>query len=128
MINNKSLITMNSNKELSNGDDSCVEKLSAKLDMVMARLDDVVSMLFYAKPTMTVEEAALYLGITRCTFYKIARKYHIKCSRPTKGKKYYRKEDLDAWLQSDTGKDGLNEEDYDDENDADDEMSNPFKL
>jgi excisionase family DNA binding protein len=118
---------MNSNKELSNGEDSCVEKLSAKLDMVMARLDDVVSMLFYAKPTMTVEEAALYLGITRCTFYKIARKYHIKCSRPTKGKKYYRKEDLDDWLLSYTGEDGLNEKEHK-ESDAIDEMSNSFKL
>jgi excisionase family DNA binding protein len=119
---------MENNQPLStNNVDQLAEFLSHKLDNITDRLNDIMSLLFYAKPTMTVEEAALYLGVTRCTFYKIARKYHLKCSRPTKGKKYYRKEDLDDWLLSYTGEDGLNEKEHK-ESDAIDEMSNSFKL
>jgi excisionase family DNA binding protein len=70
---------------------------------MLNRLDNIESMLFCSKVLLTVEEAALYLGITKSGFYKVARKYNIKCSRPTNGKKYFKKEDLDEWLSTSSG-------------------------
>lgn len=48
----------------------------------------------------TVEDAALYLGITPSHLYKLVRKYDIPHSRPTNGRIFFNKEDLDRWVKS----------------------------
>jgi excisionase family DNA binding protein len=83
-------------------DQQWAEQFSGKLDMVLSRLDNIVSMLFYNKDVLTADEAAMYLGLTKSSFYKVVRKYGIKCSRPTHGKKYFLRTDLEAWLKSRT--------------------------
>jgi excisionase family DNA binding protein len=86
--------------EQMNAPNQWAERCSQKLDMVLARLDAVVSMLFFSKEVLTADEAAMYLGLTKSTFYKVARKYSIRYSRPTHGKKYYKRADLDEWLRT----------------------------
>lgn len=76
------------------------ERCSVKLDMVLSRMDQILSMLFYTKGTLTVMEAALYLGMTTGHLYKVVRKYNIPHSRPTNGRIFFNKEDLDRWIKS----------------------------
>ena len=54
----------------------------------------------YLKGTFTVEDAALYLGITTSHLYKLVRKYDIPHSRPTNGRIFFNKEELDKWIRS----------------------------
>lgn len=79
------------------------ERCSYKLDMVLSRLDRVMSMLFHTKALLTTEEAAMYLGITTGHLYRIVRKFDIPHSRPTNGKIYFKKEELDHWVAARTG-------------------------
>lgn len=78
------------------------ERCSYKLDMVLSRLDRIVSMLFHTKAVLTTEEAAMYLGITTGHLYRMVRKFNIPHTRPTNGKIYFRKEELDRWIASRT--------------------------
>ena len=50
--------------------------------------------------TFTVEDTALYLGITPSHLYKLVRKYDIPHSRPTNGRIFFSKEELDKWIKS----------------------------
>lgn len=78
------------------------ERCSYKLDMVLSRLDGIVSMLFHTKAVLTTEEAAMYLGITTGHLYRVVRKFNIPHTHPTNGKIYFRKEELDRWIASRT--------------------------
>ena len=78
------------------------ERCSYKLDMVLSQLDRIVSMLFHTKAVLTTEEAAIYLGITTGHLYRMVRKFNIPHTRPTNGKIYFRKEELDSWIASRT--------------------------
>ena len=53
------------------------ERCSVKLDKLLSRVDQLIGMLFHLKGTFTVEDAALYLGITTSHLYKLVRKYDI---------------------------------------------------
>ncbi|MFS2832790.1 helix-turn-helix domain-containing protein [Bacteroides uniformis] len=76
------------------------ERCSVKLDKLLSRVDQLIGMLFHLKGTFTVEDAALYLGITPGHLYKLVRKYAIPHSRPTNGRIFFSKEDLDKWIKS----------------------------
>lgn len=76
------------------------EKYSSKLDMVLSQLDRVISMLFHTKAVLTTEEAAMYLGVTTGHLYRLVKRYGIPYNRPSNGKLYFRKDDLDKWLES----------------------------
>ncbi len=76
------------------------ERCSVKLDKLLSRVDQIIGLLFHLKSTLTVEEAALYLGITSSHLYKLVRKYDIPHSRPTNGRIFFNKEDLDKWIKS----------------------------
>ncbi len=78
-------------------------RCSYKLDMVLSRLDRVLSMLFHTKALLTTEEAAMYLGITTGHLYRIVRKFDIPHSPQTNGKIYFKKEELDRWVATRTG-------------------------
>lgn len=75
------------------------ERCSYKLDMVLSRIDKIISMLFHTKNVLTADEAAMYLGVTTGHLYRMARKHNIPHTRPTHGKIYFQKTDLDKWLQ-----------------------------
>lgn len=76
------------------------ERCSVKLDMLISRVDRMTSLLFHMKGTFTADDAALYLGITPGHLYKLVRKYGIPHSRPTNGRIFFNKEDLDGWIRS----------------------------
>lgn len=76
------------------------ERCSVKLDMLLTRVDRMTSLLFHLKGTFTVDDAAIYLGITPSHLYKLVRKYDIPHSRPTNGRIFFNKEDLDNWVKS----------------------------
>lgn len=76
------------------------ERCSVKLDILLSRMDKLTGLLFYLKGTFTVEDAARYLGITVSHLYKLVRKYDIPHSRPTNGRIFFNKEDLDKWIKS----------------------------
>ncbi len=78
------------------------ERCSVKLDKLLSRVDRLTGMLFHLKGTFTVEDAALYLGITPGHLYKLVRKYDIPHSRPTNGRIFFSKEELDRWVKSRT--------------------------
>lgn len=74
------------------------ERCSYKLDMVLSRVDRIVAMLFHTKAVLTSDEAAMYLGITTGHLYRMVRKYNIPHTRPTNGKIYFQKQELDNWI------------------------------
>jgi len=76
------------------------ERCSVKLDKLLSRVDRLTGMLFHLKGTFTAEDAALYLGITTSHLYKLVRKYDIPHSRPTNGRIFFNKEELDKWIRS----------------------------
>lgn len=106
------------------------ERCSYKLDMALSRLDRIVSMLFHTKAVLTTEEAAMYLGITTGHLYRMVRKFNIPHTRPTNGKIYFRKEELDRWIASRTEVSETSEmadfETADDGNDAEAPMTDMY--
>jgi len=101
MSNKKPIVTMSDQKK-EDKEMSWGERCSYKLDMVLSRLDRIVSMLFHTKAVLTTEEAAMYLGITTGHLYRMVRKFNIPHTRPTNGKIYFSKEELDRWIASRT--------------------------
>lgn len=106
------------------------ERCSHKLDMVLSRLDRIVSMLFHTKAVLTTEEASMYLGITTGHLYRMVRKFNIPHTRPTNGKIYFRKEELDGWIASRTeaaeGFDSSEPGSADDKNDTEPPMTDMY--
>ena len=94
----KNKVTMNEQQIIT--DTQWGERCSVKLDKLLSRVDRLIGMLFHLKGTFTVEDAALYLGITPSHLYKLVRKYDIPHSRPTNGRIFFNKEDLDRWIKS----------------------------
>lgn len=80
-------------------DNQWAERCSYKLDVVLSRLDKIISMLFHTKTVLTTDEAAMYLGVTTGHLYRMVRKHKIPHTRPTNGKIYFQKTDLDKWLR-----------------------------
>lgn len=95
---NQAITTMNEQQIIT--DTQWGERCSLKLDILLSRVDKLTRLLFHLKGTFTVEDAAMYLGITPSHLYKLVRKYDIPHSRPTNGRIFFNKEDLDRWIKS----------------------------
>jgi excisionase family DNA binding protein len=52
------------------------------------------------KPVLNLQEASLYLGISKTYLYKLNSQNKIPYCRPNEGKITYQKEDLDKYLKS----------------------------
>jgi excisionase family DNA binding protein len=50
------------------------------------------------KPFMTVDEACLYLGISKSSMYKYMHGRKIPFFKPNNKKAYFKPEDLDSWV------------------------------
>lgn len=98
-VESKNKVTMNEQQQTIT-DTQWGERCSVKLDKLLSRVDRLIGMLFHLKGTFTVEDAALYLGVTPSHLYKLVRKYDIPHSRPTNGRIFFNKEDLDKWIKS----------------------------
>lgn len=75
------------------------ERCAIKLDTLMTRVDRLTSLFFCLKSTFTVEDAAMYLGLTPDYMRKMTHDLGIPHTKPTGGRIYYNKEALDAWLR-----------------------------
>lgn len=54
-----------------------------------------------AKPWLTIDEAAAYLSISKSLLYKLNLSSNpIPFSKPTEGRIYYKRKDLDSWLEN----------------------------
>lgn len=51
------------------------------------------------KPFLTLDEAALYIGISKSSLYKLTHKKEITYSRPTGRNIFFERSDLDTWLR-----------------------------
>jgi len=70
--------------------------------LILAKLNEIISKLDGktkpVKDTMNLTEAAEYLNLSPSTLYKKTHKLEIAFLKPNGKKIYFRKEDLDNWL------------------------------
>lgn len=52
------------------------------------------------KEVLTVEEAVKYMGISKPTLYKLTSEHKIPFYKPTEGKNYFKRTELNEWLLS----------------------------
>ncbi|MGC4100382.1 helix-turn-helix domain-containing protein [Ferruginibacter sp.] len=58
------------------------------------------ALLLSQKNFLTVEELAVYAGITKSWIYKLTSAGLLKCSKPTGKKLYFKRTEIDDWLLS----------------------------
>jgi len=63
------------------------------------RLETVENILFLGKEVLNLEEAAIFLGITKSSLYKMTDEQTIPFYRPRGDLVYFEKKDLLAWLR-----------------------------
>lgn len=68
------------------------------LSELIEHLESVEKYMFYGKDILTVEESAIYLGISKSTLYKLTSSGKINVTKPNGKKAYIVKEDLDSWM------------------------------
>ena len=68
------------------------------LSELIEHLESVEKYIFFGKETLTLEESAIYLGISKSTLYKLTSAGELATIK-RKGKiKYIAKEELDRWI------------------------------
>lgn len=73
-----------------------VHKIEAQLERIMRVLDEFE---MHKKEIMHLEDAALYLGISKSTLYKLTCSKRIPFYRSEGGKLiYFKRSDLEAWM------------------------------
>jgi len=50
------------------------------------------------KPVLTIEEAALYTGLSKAYIYKLTSASQIPHYKPSGGRIYFKKTELEAWM------------------------------
>lgn len=66
----------------------------------MQRIADLIAdrVIIAAKEVLTRDEAARYMGIHIDRFYRLTTMHQFPQYKPTGGKCYYRRKDLEEWL------------------------------
>ena len=73
--------------------------LSKKVDGLIQRITVLENVLCSGKEVLTLEEAALFMGISRSTLYKMTHKNVIPFFRPNGKLIYFEKSELLAWMR-----------------------------
>jgi len=73
--------------------------LSKKVDDLIQRIIVLENVLCSGKEVLTLEEAALFMGISRSTLYKMTHKNVISFFRPNGKLIYFEKSELLAWMR-----------------------------
>ena len=73
--------------------------LSKKVDDLLQRIIVLENTLCLGKEVLTLEEAALFMGISRSTLYKMTHKNVIPFYRPNGKLIYFEKSELLAWMR-----------------------------
>lgn len=68
-------------------------------DEIMLRLERIERYaILGAKEVLTINEAALLLGMAPDTVRRMARKHEFPCYKPNKKTVYFKKSDLEGWM------------------------------
>ena len=73
--------------------------LSKKVDDLIQRIIVLENVLCSGKEVLTLEEAALFMGISRSTLYKMTHSSAIPFYRPNGKLIYFEKSELLAWMR-----------------------------
>ncbi len=76
-----------------------VKSLIMENEKLQHRLQIVENVLFAGKEVLTLEEAAIFLGMTKSAMYKMTHKQVIPFYRPNGKMVYFEKSELLAWLR-----------------------------
>ncbi len=77
-----------------------VKALIMENETLKHRLQIVENTLFAGKEVLTLEEAAIFLGMTKSAMYKMTHKQVIPFYRPNGKMVYFEKSELLAWLRA----------------------------
>jgi excisionase family DNA binding protein len=75
------------------------ETLLLKIESHERRIEIMEDLLRDAKQVLTLEEAALYLGISKSSIYKMTHKHELPFYRPNGKLIYFEKEELLKWMR-----------------------------
>jgi excisionase family DNA binding protein len=75
-----------------------LESIDKKLDLLVKRANRETERL-KMNPLLTVDETMVYLRVSKSTFYRLLRRGDLR-SVNSKGRKRFRREDLDAFLMN----------------------------
>ncbi len=74
------------------------------LEMLHDELKQVKSMLSSHKVMLTIDDCAAYTGFNRSSLYKLTYSKSIPFYKPTRGRIFFKKTEIDAWLIEEKGK------------------------
>ena len=75
------------------------ENLLLKVESHDNRIKVLEHLLFDAKDVLTLEEAALFLGISKSSLYKMTHKHELPFYRPNGKLIYFEKSELVKWMR-----------------------------
>lgn len=70
-----------------------------KQNLILDKLNRIEKFMMLSKKNLTVEEAALYLGLSVSYIYKLCYQGKLSYSKPNGKKSYFSKESLDAYME-----------------------------
>lgn len=74
-----------------------MDDILKRLKVIEERLSESI---LQRKEVLTVEEAVKYMGISKPTLYKLTSERKIPFYKPTEGKNYFKRTELNEWLLS----------------------------
>jgi excisionase family DNA binding protein len=77
-----------------------VNALQSACESLQRQVDEIVKSQIMCKEMLTSEEAALYLGISQSTLYKMTHNMEIPHSKPRGKAVYFCRQELDEWMRS----------------------------
>ena len=80
------------------------ETLLLKVETHDHRIEVLENLLNAAKEVLTLEEAALFMGISKSTLYKMTHKHELPYYRPNGKLIYFEKAELVAWMRQNRSK------------------------
>lgn len=86
---------MNSNNSTS----AEIIKLEKRLDDMQKRMEAMENVLYSAKDVLTLEEASVFMGITKSTLYKMTHENIIPFFKPNGKMIYFEKVELIKWIK-----------------------------
>lgn len=95
---------MKGKRDLKDDGQDC-RKCILRLDYIIKQLGILRKETYRNKTTLNFREAKDYTGLSSSQLYKLTRLNVIPCYRPTGRLIYFNKEELDAWLMSNSASD-----------------------
>ena len=74
--------------------------LQDQIAELQSRIDSLENILYDAKQVLTCEEAAIFMGLTRSSLYKMTHEHEIPFYRPNGKRVYFEKSELLNWIRS----------------------------